>query len=105
MVTLTEGAVKWLIAKIKAASSGTKKFTNLQIPVSAWHEEETEDGYRYAASVSIPTCTAEDMPIVVFPDEDTDDFYATAESGNGIVTVYACAKPGEIITIKSIALV
>ena len=58
MVTLTTGFLNALIGKVKSlqntvdklssSSSGAKKYGPKQIPVSAWKEEDTDDGYRYA---------------------------------------------------------
>lgn len=98
MVTLTEGAVKWLIAKVKAT---VKKYQNIQIPVSAWREEETEDGYRYAADIQALGVTADDIPLVMFSG-DTSGMETVCVSGADKVTVYADAIPNYIVTVQSI---
>lgn len=114
MVTLSNGFLNALIGKVKSlqntvdklssSASGAKKYGPKQIPVSAWAEEETEDGYRYAASIGLPGVTANNIPIVTFADDDTDYFYPTAQTGAGTVTVYADDIPDGTITIQSIVI-
>lgn len=103
MVTLTEGAVKWLIAKVKAtaATAAGKKYKNIQIPVSAWREEESENGYHYAADIQAYGVTADDVPLVMFSG-DTGGLETMCVSGADKVTVYADAIPNYIVTVQSI---
>lgn len=104
MFAWTENAIIWLLNKIKEQSQAPKKYELLQIPVSAWVEEETEDGYRYAAAVPVVGCTADHMPIVTFADDDVEDFYSTCKSGDGTVTVYAEDIPSGSITLQSVVI-
>lgn len=99
MVTLTDGAVKWLIAKIKATAG--KRYKNIQIPVSAWREEETTDGYRYAADIQALGVTADDIPLVMFTG-DVSGIDTTCASGADKVTVYADAIPNYVVIVQSI---
>lgn len=99
MVTLTEGAVKWLMTKIKAVQR--KKYTNIQIPVSAWREEENGSGYRYAADIQALGVTADEVPLVMFSG-DTGGLETMCISGADKVTVYADAIPNYIVTVQSI---
>lgn len=101
MVTLTEGAVKWLIAKIKAETQQRKKYTNIQIPVSAWREEENGSGYRYAADIQALGVTADDIPLVMFSG-DVSGIETMCASGADKVTVYADAIPNYVVTVQSI---
>lgn len=114
MVTLSNGFLTALIGKMKSLQSavdklssgaaGAKKYGPQQIPVSAWVEEETEDGWRYAASISLPGVTASNIPIVTFADDNTDYYYPTAQTGAGTVTVYADAIPDGTVTLASIVI-
>lgn len=83
---------------------GVTKVSDVQIPVSAWKEEATDDGYRYAASISLPGVTADHVPIITFADEDVDYFYPTAQTGAGTVTVWADDIPDGTVTVKSIVI-
>ena len=104
MYVWTENAVKWLLAKLKEQTQSPKRIGPVQIPVSAWVEEETENSYRYAAAVRVSGCTAANVPIVTFADEDVDDFYPTCKSGTGTITVYADDIPSGTITLQSIVI-
>lgn len=114
MVTLSNGFLNALIGKMKSlqntvdklssSTSGAKKYGPKQIPVSAWKEEDTEDGYRYAASISLSGVTADNVPIITFADEDVDYFYPTAQTGAGTVTVWADDIPDGTVTVKSIVI-
>lgn len=113
MVTLSNGFLTALISKVKSlqntvdklsSSAGARKYGPQQIPVSAWKEEDTEDGYRYAASISLSGVTADNVPMVTFADEDVDYFYPTAQAGAGTVTVWADDIPDGTVTVKSIVI-
>ena len=87
-----------------SAGSGVIKTHDVPIPIEAWIEEATEDGYRYAASISLPGVTVDNVPIVTFADEDVDYFYPTAQTGAGTVTVWADDIPDGTVTVKSIVI-
>lgn len=104
MYVWTENAVKWLLEKVKEQTRSPRRFGPVQIPVSAWVEEETEDSYRYAAIVPVDGCTSDNVPIVTFSDKDVDNFYPICESGNNTVMVYAVDIPDDTITLQSIVI-
>ena len=107
MVTLSNGFLNALIGKMKSlqntvdklssSASGAKKY-------GSWKEEATDDGYRYAASISLSGVTADNVPIITFADEDVDYFYPTAQTGAGTVTVWADDIPDGTVTVKSIVI-
>ena len=80
-----------------------KLFTNVSVSASAWQSSSTRPPYPYAASITAAGVDSTWKPKVVFNDNDAEsgNFSMSADTGNGVVIIYAASAPGDI-TIPTI---
>lgn len=80
-----------------------KLFTNVSVSASAWQSSSTRPSYPYAASITAAGVDSTWKPKVVFNDNDAEsgNFSMSADTGNGVVIIYAASAPGDI-TIPTI---
>ena len=80
-----------------------KFFTNVSVSASAWQSSSTRPSYPYAASIPAAGVDSTWKPDVTFSDDDAEsgNFSTSADTGNGVVIIYAASAPGNI-TIPTI---
>lgn len=80
-----------------------KFFTNVSVPASAWQSSTAKPSYPYAASITAAGVDSTWKPKVIFSDNDAEsgNFSTSADTGAGVVVIYAASAPGDI-TIPTI---
>ena len=112
--TTLKGAVNELKSSIETVAASTKhiKATNVSVAVNAWTTPsspatpEYED-FPWKAAISITGVTASMFPDVVYDVDDvkSGNFAPVADTGSGVVYIYAAEKPEAVVTIPSILCV
>ena len=101
---LMPAAYKGYVDDMRANRTLTKKFTNVEIPVSAWTADATYSSYGYKASAACAGITADWFAEVCFAPEDALNCVPApiAETGTNTVTVWVMAQPAAAITLPTI---
>lgn len=87
--------------------SETFTLTGLIIPTSEWVADNTYGIYTWRASITNSSITANHTPIVMFSQVDSSlgIFSQVAETGSGVVYIYASEVPESVTTINSIIFI
>lgn len=82
-------------------------FTDISVPVSSWKSDTTYETYPYKADIDCEGVTADYKPDVTYDvQEATSGVYApVAQTGAGVVSIYASEIPVDVITIPIIMCV
>jgi hypothetical protein len=110
MQTQFEALLKHVQNELSELEAGTavelkkKLFNNTTVPVSAFTEDTTYEGYQYRVSVPLDGVLASMIPEVIFgmADAVSGIFAPVAETYNGGVYLYANNIPDENIVIPTI---
>lgn len=80
---------------------------NMSVVTNAWVSDTTYTDYPYRASITIPNCTVNHIPEVVFSltDAISGKLAPVIESYNGGIYLYASEIPSGTITIPTIKLI
>ena len=87
--------------------SETFTLTGLSVPASGWVADNTYGIYTWRASITNSSITANHTPIVMFSQVDSSSgiFSQVAETGSGVVYIYASEVPESVTTINSIIFI
>lgn len=80
------------------------KYLNVAAEAALWVSDSSQTGYSYKADIPFNGVTSFFSPVVVFSAKDADsgNFAPVANSGNGIVSIYAKTKPTAAMEIPLI---
>lgn len=87
--------------------SETFTLTGLTVSTSSWVADNTYGIYTWRASITNSSITANHTPIVMFSQVDSSlgIFSQVAETGSGVVYIYASEIPESVTTINSIIFI
>ena len=75
-------------------------YTNVTVATSAWVSDTTYANYPYRAPITASNVLATDIPFVAFSATDQESgTYIGADSGAGVIYIYASAIPSANMTI------
>lgn len=104
--TTLKGAVNELKTSIQSVADATKhiKATNVNVAIADWASDQTYEDFPYRAAISLTGVTANMFPEVVLSVSDalSGNFAPVAETGSGVVYIYAASVPESVMTIPSI---
>ena len=102
LASSVSGIMEDVNSSIDALERGILQFENKTVAVAAWKSDSTYSDYPYRAAITCTGVTAEHVPDVVFAASDMGKTCPFAQTGAGVVYIYAKEIPADTITIPVI---